>query len=72
MTVVTRERRFVAAVLPNSSYQSAGDPRVHFGLGTVDAVDHVEVLWPDGRRERFAVPGIDRQIELHQGTGEGS
>jgi len=70
VTVVTGERRLTAAVLPNASYQSAGDPRVHFGLGPVDAVDHVEVLWPDGRRERFAVPAIDRQIELRQGSGE--
>ena len=72
VTVVMGERRFVAPVLCNSSYQSAGDPRVHFGLGSVDAVDRVEVRWPDGRRESFAVPGVDREIELHQGSGEES
>jgi hypothetical protein len=70
VTVVTGGRRLIAPVLANSSYQSAGDPRVHFGLGATDAVDHVELLWPDGQRERFAVAGVDREIEVRQGSGE--
>jgi hypothetical protein len=35
------------------SYQSAGDPRLHFGLGSADRVEEVEVLWPDGQVQRF-------------------
>lgn len=27
-----------------------GPPRVHFGLGEAEAVDEIEVRWPDGRR----------------------
>ena len=71
LTVVAGDRRYVAPVLPNASYQSASDPRVHFGLGAVAEVDHVEVLWPDGRLERFSIPGVDREIELRQGAGVG-
>jgi hypothetical protein len=37
-------------VASSGSYLSAHDPRAHFGLGTADAVDRVEVRWTDGTR----------------------
>jgi hypothetical protein len=33
---------------PVRGYQSAVEPVLHFGLGAIDAVDTVEVRWPDG------------------------
>jgi enediyne biosynthesis protein E4 len=38
-------------VLSGGSYLSQNDLRVHFGLGSRDHVDRVEILWPDGRVE---------------------
>jgi enediyne biosynthesis protein E4 len=35
------------------SYQSACDPRLHFGLGTTDLIDSVEVKWPSGRVDHY-------------------
>jgi hypothetical protein len=52
------------------SYQCASDPRVHFGLGATDHFDKVEVLWPDGQRERFPGGQGDRIIPLRHGDGE--
>lgn len=65
------EREFRALVLPGSSYCSSNDPRAHFGLGALSAaeIDEIVVLWPDRRRERFAVPGLDRVLTLRQGEG---
>ena len=57
------------AVLSQSSYYSVDDLRAHFGLGSVATVDHVEVRWPSGRVERFAVPQVDRVVELREATG---
>jgi hypothetical protein len=37
----------------DSSYCSAGDLRVHFGLGTHENVRAVEIIWPDGTRDRW-------------------
>jgi hypothetical protein len=37
----------------DSSYLSASDPRVHFGLGNNTPVERVEVVWPGGSRESF-------------------
>ena len=44
-----------------SSYLSASDPRVHFGLGSGNTVDLLEITWPSGivqRLERLAVDQI--------------
>ena len=51
-------------------YPRSNDPRAHFGLGKKDAVDHIEVAWPDGKRERFSVGSVDRLITIHQGKGQ--
>ena len=59
----------VAHVHTDSSYGSASDPRVHFGLGNGTAVRWVDVLWPDGTAERWNVTGIDRTIQAVRGQG---
>lgn len=32
----------------SGSYLSQNDPRLHFGLGTTDTVEHIEITWPSG------------------------
>jgi enediyne biosynthesis protein E4 len=41
------QQRDVAA---GDSYMSTHDPRPHFGLGTAEMVEQVDVEWPDGTR----------------------
>jgi len=55
----------------DGSYCSAGDLRVHFGLGSSEDVEGILVQWPSGSRERWTA-GIkaDRLISFRQGTGE--
>jgi tetratricopeptide (TPR) repeat protein len=55
------KRRQVAWRTGGGSYQSASDPRLHFGLGMTDRVDAVEVTWPSGR--------VDRYMGLEPGRG---
>jgi len=57
-------------VVSGGSYESTNDPRVHFGLGSNTVVDLVEVHWPSGARERFAVPQVDRIVTLIEGKGQ--
>lgn len=52
----------------DGSYLTAGDPRVHFGLGATRARELV-VQWPGGSREAWPVPGVHRFLTLTQGTG---
>jgi hypothetical protein len=37
-----------ATVTTSSSYQSSSDKRLHFGLGSADAVREIEIRWPSG------------------------
>jgi hypothetical protein len=66
------ERRWTQLILSAYSFLSSSDPRAHFGLGSIDHVDALSVIWPDGTREQFDIPGVDRQITIKQGTGKSS
>lgn len=52
-----------------NGYASASSLTAHFGLGSTDDVEVVEVRWPNGRLERFAVTGVDRIVTLVEGQG---
>jgi len=51
------------------SYQSAQDPRLHFGLGKYSIVDAVEILWPSGAVTKLAKIPADRIIAIEEGKG---
>ena len=55
-------------IAAGDSYMSTHDPRPHFGLGTAETVDEVEVTWPDRTKSvRKNVPA--RQfLRIRKGT----
>ena len=61
-------RRQAQAVLSQSSFLSASDPRLHFGLGEARSAA-ITVRWPTGFRERFVVAAVDRELRLVEGQG---
>jgi hypothetical protein len=71
VTISVNGQKRSGLCLRNYSYLAANDPRVHFGLGKSDHVDSIEVAWPGGtpRREKFAVPAVDRVLRPKQGGG---
>ena len=56
-------------VIPNQSYCSSNDPRVHCGLGNAGQVDRVTVRWPDSACESFGPFDAGRLYDLCEGTG---
>jgi hypothetical protein len=58
-----------AALLSQTSYLSANDLRLHFGLGSSAAVDSIVVRWPSGESEIFAGPKVDATSHLIEGKG---
>jgi hypothetical protein len=56
-------------VISGAVFCSQNDMTLHFGLGTATKVDKLEIQWPDGSTELFAVPAIDKTITLTQGQG---
>jgi hypothetical protein len=53
VTIVSGGHRQVGWRIGGGSYQSASDPRLHFGLGNTDRVELIEVAWPSGKVDRF-------------------
>jgi hypothetical protein len=68
--LVAGDHRWARLVLAAYSFCSSCDPRVHFGLGKVRRIDAMEVTWPDGTRERFDPPEVDRIVTVYQGKGQ--
>jgi hypothetical protein len=68
-TIELGGRRVARRVDPSSGYLSSHDPRVHFGLGTLERVDSVAVRWADGEEERFGPLAAGRVHVLARGEG---
>ena len=59
----------VQEVMSQSSYVSANDPRLHFGLGAAEMVD-IEVRWPLGLTEVHKEVAANQLITLREGSGQ--
>jgi hypothetical protein len=55
-------------VLSQSSYLSANDRRLHFGLGTATTLD-LEIRWPSGQWEKLSAVPTDQLISVTEGLG---
>jgi hypothetical protein len=62
----------VAERIGGSSFLSAHDHRLHFGLGGTARVESVEVRWPSGRVDRYAGLAADRAYLVREGRAEAS
>ena len=66
VTIMAGGRRQVAQRCGGGSYQSAHDPRLHFGLGERDRIDSVEIHWPAGQIDRWADLAADTGYILRE------
>jgi hypothetical protein len=67
VAVVAGGSRRVAWRVGGTSYQSAADPRLHFGLDATDRIEAVEVTWPSGRVDRYGGLQADAGYLLREG-----
>jgi hypothetical protein len=58
-----------ADVMSGGSYESSNDQRPHFGIGDATTVDSVEIRWPSGTVEKWAIPAVDRFFTIEEGKG---
>ncbi len=61
-------RRQAQAVLAQSSYLSANDRRLHFGLGP-ETQASLEIRWPNGREEKVSDVAADHLVVIREGSG---
>ena len=52
-----------------TSYMSASDPRIFFGLGKRTKIDSLEITWPSGLVEKLTNVPIDKIIAVKEGAG---
>jgi hypothetical protein len=55
-------------VLSQSSFYSASDSRLHFGMGPAEVVD-LEIRWPNGGRETVSKVPADQLVVVREGSG---
>lgn len=46
-------------------FQSSVEPIIHFGLGTENQIDSVEITWPDGKKQVLKNLEVDQVITLN-------
>ena len=52
-----------------TSYMSASDPRIHFGLGKRTRADSLVIAWPSGQLDKLTNLPIDSIIAVKEGVG---
>ena len=52
-----------------TSYMSASDPRIHFGLGKRTKIDSLVITWPNGRVDKLTDVPMDKIIAVKEGAG---
>jgi enediyne biosynthesis protein E4 len=52
--------------MPTRSYLSQVEPTVTFGLGELDHVDALKIVWPDGTEETVDGVEVDRLRVVEQ------
>jgi hypothetical protein len=72
VTLTAGGRRQTAERIGGSSYLSANDHRLHFGLGEATTVESVEVRWPSGKVDRYSGLAADMGYLLREGLSEAS
>ena len=58
-----------AEVRANSSFESASDPRIHYGLGSADHVDSITIHWPSGKVDKTGPEPGGEELVIKEGSG---
>jgi len=66
LTCVAGGRVQIDEVRSGGSYLSQNDLRVHFGLGSGESLEKLEVQWPSGRKDVFKSLPVDRTIVVEE------
>jgi len=64
--VTAGRRTWVREMRTTQGLYSSHDPRLHFGLGNVELIDRVEVLWPSGKRSTVEHPKLDAALVVDE------
>jgi len=69
VTLVTAGGAQYATVSTASSYLSASDKRVHFGLGAETSAQRIEIRWPSGIKQTIKDVRADQILQIDEPAG---
>lgn len=69
---VTGDRVLNRRIRSGGNYLSHNDLRLHFGLGTSEEVDRIEIVWPGGGRDTLEKIKAGRILTIVEGESMGS
>jgi enediyne biosynthesis protein E4 len=69
VTLVTAAGAQYATVSTASSYLSASDKRVHFGLGAEHSAQRIDIRWPSGIRQTIKDVRADQILQIDEPAG---
>jgi len=69
VTAQAQGASWIGEVSPASSYLSSSDPRIHFGLGKLTALETVTIRWSSGRVEALRDVPADQIVRVVEGRG---
>jgi len=69
VTLITDKRTLIQELQAGSSYLSQNDQRLHFGLGSDEKIESVEVRWSDGKQEKINGVQANQIVTVKQGGG---
>ncbi len=64
VSAFARDQVFDWQMIPSRGFQSSIDYRVHFGLGNIDRVDSLKIVWPDRTISRLTDLPVDTLLYL--------
>jgi hypothetical protein len=68
VTVTAGGRKQWRDIASGDSYLSSHDPRPHFGLGSLEKVEEVDVRWPDGTHSKQRNVASRQFLTMRQGS----
>ena len=64
--VYSQGRQQLFQQYPSRGFESAIEPRIHVGLGSITQVDSIRVIWPDKRVQTLTAVQADQHLRLKQ------
>ncbi|HZT43614.1 MAG TPA: CRTAC1 family protein [Chthonomonadaceae bacterium] len=68
VTVEAGGRKLSGYCHSGSSYLSASDARLHFGLGSAKTIERLHIHWPDGHVDSYSSLPIDQILQIKEGA----
>jgi hypothetical protein len=66
VTLVSGEQRRTAEIRSSAGFQASGPLAAHFGLGSTEKIDAIEIAWPGGATQVIEEPELDRWMVIEE------